>query len=63
MKRFEYMTLTIAASLWSSKIDEQDLTDQLNQLGQQGWELVSASDLSWGQGATSGLIMILKREL
>lgn len=63
MKRFEYMTFNIAANIWSSKIDEQELTDQLNQLGQQGWELVSASDLNWAQGATRGLIMILKREL
>ncbi len=63
MKRFEYMTLDITASFWGSKINSQDLTDKLNELGRAGWELVSTADLNWAQGATKGLILILKREL
>ncbi len=63
MKRFEYMTLDIGAGLWGTTIDTQEVTNKLNELGREGWELVSTGDLNWAQGAIKGLIMILKREL
>jgi len=63
MKRFEYMTLNVAAGIWKGQIDEEELTNKLNELGRVGWELVSTSDLNWAQAGTIGLILILKREL
>jgi len=59
MKRFEYMTLNIAAGIWNGKIEEEELTNKLNELGRAGWELVSTTN--WN--STNELIMILKREL
>ena len=63
MKRYEYMTLDVAAGFWSSKINAQELTDKLNELGRNGWELTSTVDLNRAQGATKGLLLVLKREL
>ena len=36
MKRFEYMTLNIAAGIWNGKIEEEELTNKLNELGRAG---------------------------
>ncbi|SOD93229.1 DUF4177 domain-containing protein [Spirosoma fluviale] len=64
MKKFEYLVLDVApAGFWSNKIDTQELTDKLNQLGREGWELTSMVDLNQHQGATKGLLVTLKREL
>jgi len=57
------MTLNVAAGIWKGQIDEEELTNKLNELGRVGWELVSTSDLNWAQAGTIGLILILKREL
>jgi hypothetical protein len=65
MNTFEYKVLDIAAKFsWGgTKINFQELTNELNDLGKQGWELVSTNDTSMHEGATSGLILILKRTL
>jgi len=63
MKRYEYTTLDVATSFWSSKINAQELTDKLNDLGRNGWELTSTVDLNQTHGATKGLLLVLKREL
>ncbi len=65
MKRFEYKVLEVATRFsWSGgKINLQDLTNKLNELGKQGWEVVNTTDTNMYQGASRGLIIILKREL
>ncbi|GAB3021032.1 DUF4177 domain-containing protein [Spirosoma pulveris] len=64
MKKFEYLVLDVASTgFWSNKIDTQELTDTLNQLGSEGWELTSMVDVNQQQGATKGLLVTLKREL
>ncbi len=41
MKRFEYKTLKIEPKgFWGSKLDSTEIDKILNELGQQGWELV-----------------------
>ncbi|UHG90502.1 DUF4177 domain-containing protein [Spirosoma oryzicola] len=66
MKKFEYRVLDVAAGgFWSGggKIDVQELTDKLNELGQQGWEVVSSVDLNMAQGQSRSVLVTLKREI
>ena len=63
MKQFEYRILdVIAGGFWGGKIDAQELTDKLNELGREGWEVVSTVDLNRYEGGTKGLLVMLKRE-
>jgi hypothetical protein len=61
--KWEYKTL-----LWDARkgvlggnIDRQGLEDQLNLLGGEGWDLVSASSPNMEGGSTRNLVVILKR--
>lgn len=63
--RWEYMTLMLPASgfMLGGKIDTQKLTDRLNQLGGEGWELVSVFDTNMLEGKTRDVIAVLKRPM
>ncbi|GAB3992784.1 DUF4177 domain-containing protein [Spirosoma daeguense] len=64
MKRFEYRILDVSAGgFWGGKVDAQELTNRLNELGQEGWEVVSVVDTDIYGGGTKGLLVTLKREL
>lgn len=46
MKRFEYKTLKIEPKgFWGTKLDPEKIDEILNDLGNQGWELVTMQDL------------------
>ena len=61
--RWEYRTLLWNArkGLLGGKIDREQLDDQLNVLGQEGWELVSSSATTREGGSTQDIVLILKR--
>lgn len=63
--RWEYMTLTIPGKglILGGKINAQALTEHLNKLGSQGWELVSAFDTNMRDGSTRDVLAILKRPI
>jgi len=63
--KWEYMTLMLPASgfFLGGKIDGQEFTDKLNQLGSQRWELVSVFDTNMTDGQTRDVIAVLKRPL
>ncbi len=64
MKKFEYRILDVAAGgFWGGKIDAQALTDKLNELGREGWEVISMVDTDIYGGGTKGLLVTLKREI
>lgn len=64
MRQFEYKVLDAPAKgFFGGKINYQELADKLNDLGQQGWELVTGTDTNMYEGASRGLILILKREI
>jgi len=42
-------------------VNTDELRDLLNQMGTQGWELVSAFDTNFGQGSSREVILIFKR--
>jgi hypothetical protein len=63
MKGWEYKTVELAAEMTflGGKVDPAKLDALLNDLGRQGWELVSAFDTNWGYGATRFVLAIFKR--
>lgn len=63
--KWEYMTVFFEAHGWfqGGKLDGQNLTDRLNRLGQEGWELVSAFDTNVQGGGTRDVVMVLKRPM
>jgi hypothetical protein len=63
MAKWEYMTLMLPATglILGGKLDAQKLTDRLNQLGEEGWELVSVFDTNMLEGKTRDVFAILKR--
>jgi len=61
--KWEYMTLMLPAKgfLLGGSIDAQKLTDRLNQLGNEGWELVNVFDTNMLEGQTRDVFAVLKR--
>ena len=64
MKKFAYKVLDVPSKgFWGGSINCQELTDKLNELGQQGWEAVSTGTTNMYSNASKGLIVILKKEI
>jgi hypothetical protein len=61
--KWEYMTVLADArgGFLGGKFDAQALTDRLNALGAEGWELVTAVDTNMYEGRTRDLVLLLKR--
>jgi hypothetical protein len=62
--QWEYMTVVVGTGGFltgGGEIDPQAFTDQLNKLGDEGWELVSVFDTNRGSGQTRVVIAVLKR--
>ncbi len=63
MKKFEYRLLNPERGFFNG-IDYEELTQRLNHLGSQGWEVVSTVGITAGVGGQmTGLLITLKREL
>lgn len=62
MKKFEYRLLDINSGFFSA-IDYQELTERLNGLGAQGWEVVAVVDTVFTRNQARGLLITLKREI
>lgn len=64
MKKFTYKVLDVPSKgFWGGSINYQELTDKLNDLGQQGWEVVSMGATNMYSHATKALLVILKKEI
>ncbi len=61
MKKFEYQVLDSKSGFWGG-VDREVLTERLNQLGSQGWEVVATTPLT-AAGTTTSLVITLKREV
>ena len=59
MEKFEYKILAIKTNTWSGKIDYDDFENKLNEMGQEGWELVVINSNS----LTIGIDCVLKRKI
>lgn len=64
--KFEYKIIEVPAGSWWSnggKVDFQALVNKLNELGREGWEVMSSTDLNRYQGQSRNVMIILKRTL
>ena len=62
--KWEYKVIQLdAAGTWMSQgqVDAAALEMEMNRLGSQGWEIVSAFDTNRGGGGTKEVIAIFKR--
>ena len=67
MKKFEYKSLALTMSYegkWikTKTFQSAEMISQLNELGQEGWELVSSIDQNFS-GSTIEVLLLLKREV
>lgn len=64
MKKFEYKLMkTDAKGILGGKVNIEELEYDLNQLGQQGWELMENIGMNQDYGSTRYLISVFKREI
>ena len=62
-KRFEYKTVEIKSkSIWTTEVPIDEIDEILNQMGQDGWELVVVKELV-GMGSSLSSLYTFKREL
>lgn len=58
---WEYKTIELDFSgFFSAKVDEGRLEREMNDLGQQGWELVTTIDIA-STGSSTGVVLLFKR--
>ncbi|MCZ6855707.1 MAG: DUF4177 domain-containing protein [Gammaproteobacteria bacterium] len=63
MTQWEYRTAKVrAGGVFSTKIDDLDMEDYMNELGVEGWELVSAISPVMAGGYSKEVILMFKRE-
>lgn len=60
MKEWEYHIINIRSENY--RLDP-DAVDILNDLGAEGWELVSTTSVNFRSGASDNLAMVFKREV
>ena len=62
MKKFEYKVIALKDALWNvGAINAEKLERELNHLGNDGWEMITAPS-SQSSGYTHDLVCIFKRE-
>ena len=60
--KWEYKTIKLSTTGFiGGKLDETKLDDHMNQLGEQGWELVSAFS-TMGNSSTRDVVAVFKRQ-
>ena len=64
MDKWEYKTVKLDTTTFfgSGNIEEDQLDIQMNKLGEQGWELVSALDTNATGGISKYIVTIFKRK-
>jgi hypothetical protein len=63
MKKYEYKVINATTiGFWKPKLETNVVTEEMNKMGQDGWELVSVMDTSVGYGQTNEILLFFKRE-
>lgn len=64
MQKWEYRTVKMnAKGFLGGVLDTNEFDRLLNQLGQQGWNLVSTFDTNMVEGTSREFVAVFKREL
>ena len=63
MQQWEYRTVKVEAKGWfaGGVLDQPKFETALNELGRDGWELVSTFDTNMLHGQTREIVAVLKR--
>ena len=62
--KWEYKTIKLAATgFLGGKFDAEQLDRYMNELGAQGWELMTGFDTNKSYGETRDVVVIFKRPL
>jgi hypothetical protein len=61
--KWKYKTIKLNTMKWflGSELDEEKLDHYMNELGEEGWELVAAFATNVGAGQTANVVVIFKR--
>ena len=62
MEKFEYKVVTYDTGGFSGgKVDALRMEEQLNLVGNDGWEMVSCTSTNMNEGASRSIVCIFKR--
>lgn len=62
MDKFEYKVVTYDPhGFFGGNVEEYQIENQLNQLGNDGWEMVGCTSSNQSYGATKSIVCIFKR--
>ena len=63
MEKFEYKVVTFdTKGFWGGTVETRQIEEQLNRLGDDGWEMVSGTSTNQSYGASKSIVCIFKRE-
>lgn len=63
MEQFEYKVVVYdTTGFWGGNVEQDQLEDQFNRFGSQGWEMVSCTSTNQSYGATKSVVCIFKRK-
>ena len=63
-QQWEYHVISLdTRGFFGANVDMQTLYTRLNELGREGWEVVSSSPVTAGQGYAQEILFVLKRPL
>lgn len=63
MEKYEYRVVTFdTKGFWGGDVETLQIQDQLNLLGNDGWEMVSCTSTNQSYGATKSIICVFKRK-
>ncbi|MEZ4688610.1 MAG: DUF4177 domain-containing protein [Bacteroidia bacterium] len=62
MPQFQYLTLRVRETGFIGKrVNPKKLTSNMNELGEEGWELVTSFETNEEEGETKDVFLIFKR--
>lgn len=62
MEKFEYKVVVYdTKGFWGGKVEVLQIENQLNQLGNEGWEMVSSTSTNQSYGASKSIVCMFKR--
>ena len=63
MVQWEYKSVKVPVQSWmGSDVNTIALDDEFNRLGERGWEMIAAVELSAQGGASREIVAVFKRE-
>ncbi len=63
MEKFEYKVVTFdTKGFWGGTVEARPVEEQLNQLGNDGWEMVSCTSTNQSYGASKSIVCMFKRK-